>query len=119
LKVFQAFAFPDGERRRVQVIYVTHSPFLIDKNHADRIRVLEKGVGDEGTRVVRDAARNHYEPLRSAFGAFVGETAFIGHCNLMVEGLGDQILLAGAATWLRNGGVPELETLDLNQLTIV
>lgn len=119
LKVFQAFASPDGARRRVQVVYVTHSPFLIDKNHADRIRVLEKGVGDEGTRVVRDAARNHYEPLRSAFGAFVGETAFIGHCNLMVEGLGDQILLAGAATWLRANGAPELETLDLNQLTIV
>lgn len=119
LKVFQSFAAPEGNRRKVQVIYVTHSPFLIDKNHADRIRVLEKGVGDEGTRVVRDVARNHYEPLRSAFGAFVGETAFIGNCNLMVEGLGDQILLAGAATWLRAKGVPELETLDLNQLTIV
>ena len=120
LKVFAAYAAPEETTRRpVQVIYVTHSPFLIDKNHADRIRVLEKGSGDEGTRVVKDVARNHYEPLRSAFGAFVGETTFIGNCNLMVEGTADQILLAGAATYLRKRGVAETETLDLNRITIV
>lgn len=119
LKIFDAFAFPNDDRRPVQVIYVTHSPFLIDKNHAERIRVLEKGVGDEGTRVVKDAAKNHYEPLRSAFGAFVGETTFIGNCNLMVEGQADQILLAGTATYLRRRKVAALETLDLNRVTIV
>jgi predicted ATPase len=119
LKIFDAFAFPEDGSRPVQVLYVTHSPFLIDKNHAKRIRVLEKGVGEEGTRVVKDAAKNHYEPLRSAFGAFVGETTFIGNCNLMVEGQADQILLAGAATHLRRRNVSMLETLDLNRVTIV
>ena len=120
LKIFDAFAHPDRPGRiPTQVIYVTHSPFLIDKNHGERIRVLEKGVGEEGTRVVRDASRNHYEPLRSAFGAFVAETTFIGHCNLMVEGPADQILLSGAAALLRRGGASDLETLDLNKITIV
>lgn len=119
LKIFDAFATPDAERNPVQVVYVTHSPFLIDKNHADRIRVLEKGVNDEGTRVVRDASRNHYEPLRSAFGAFVGETTFIGNCNLVVEGVADQILIAGSSAYLRARGTSHLETLDLNHVTIV
>lgn len=119
LKIFDAFASPESEKLPVQVVYVTHSPFLIDKNHAERIRVLEKGVGEEGTRVVRDASRNHYEPLRSAFGAFVGETTFIGNCNLMTEGPADQILLAGATTHLRSCTASHLETLDLNHLTIV
>lgn len=120
LKIFEAFATPDeNETLPVQVIYVTHSPFLIDKNHGDRIRVLEKGVGDEGTRVVRDASRNHYEPLRSAFGSFVGETTFIGNCNLIVEGPADQILLAGAASYLRSTGTSDLENIDLNHITIV
>lgn len=119
LKVFDAFASPTGGQRPVQVVYVTHSPFLIDRNHSERIRVLEKGVSEEGTRVVKDAARNHYEPLRSAFGAFVGETTFIGNCNLVVEGSSDQVLLAGAATQLRSTGAAETETLDLNHLTIV
>ena len=121
LKVFHSFASPEQEGRRpVQVIYVTHSPFLIDRNHADRIRVLQKGNGDEGTRVVRDVSRNHYEPLRSAFGAFVAETTFIGNCNFMVEGTSDQIFLAGAARHLRS--IPDVaasETLDLNRITIV
>jgi predicted ATP-dependent endonuclease of OLD family len=119
LKIFEKFANPDDGKPPVQVIYVTHSPFLIDKNRAERIRVLEKGEKDEGTRVVRDVARNHYEPLRSAF-PFLGETTFIGNCNLMVEGLADQILIAGASAHLfRKGASKELETLDLNRITIV
>jgi predicted ATPase len=122
LKIFDLFASPEpGSHltRPIQVIYVTHSPFLIDKNHAERIRVLQKGNEDEGTRVVKDAAKNHYEPLRSSIGAYVGETTFIGNCNLMVEGLTDQILIAGAAAYLRTIGTANLETLDLNRITIV
>ena len=119
LKIFAAFATGTTERSPVQVLYVTHSPFLIDKNHSERIRVLEKGSGDEGTRVIKNAVRNHYEPLRSAFGAFVGEMVFIGNCNLVAEGPADQILLAGATTTLIRRGANDLETLDLNRMTIV
>ncbi|MFN5818344.1 MAG: ATP-dependent nuclease, partial [Pseudanabaena sp.] len=122
LKVFNLFANPQSGShllKPIQVIYVTHSPFLIDKNHAERIRVLQKGNEDEGTRIVKDVARNHYEPLRSSIGAYVGETTFIGNCNLMVEGLSDQILIAGATTYLRSKNYANLETLDLNQITIV
>lgn len=118
LKVFEAFASPTDGRNPVQVVYVTHSPFLIDKNHSERIRVLQKGENDEGTRVVKDASRNHYEPLRSAFGAFVAETTFIGNCNLLVEGATDQILLAGVSGESRKDAKRE-EHLDLNKLTMV
>lgn len=120
LRVFEDFADPkDAGRDPIQVVYVTHSPFLIDKNEADRIRVLEKGEHDEGTRVVASAAANHYEPLRSAFGSFVAETTFIGNCNLMVEGPSDQVLIAGASRWLKHLGVADRDRLDLNHITIV
>jgi hypothetical protein len=119
LRIFDGFAYPEDDRRSCQVVYVTHSPFLIDKNHADRIRVLEKGEGDEGSRVLKDAGRNHYEPLRSAFGGFVAETTFIGNCNLMLEGTADQVLIAGMATFLRSVGTPSTENLDLNEITLV
>lgn len=120
LRVFEDFASPkDAERKAVQVVYVTHSPFLIDKNEADRIRVLEKGEYDEGTRVVSNASANHYEPLRSAFGSFVAETSFIGNCNLMVEGASDQVLIAGASRWLKALQAAERDRLNLNALTIV
>ncbi|MCF6391184.1 AAA family ATPase [Mycobacterium sp. MBM] len=120
LRVFEDFAHPrDPARPPVQVVYVTHSPFLIDKNDAGRIRVVEKGEFDEGTRVVASVAANHYEPLRSAFGGFVAETTFIGTCNLMLEGPSDQVLLAGVARWLTTRGVASRDRLDLNTITLV
>ena len=119
LRILEEFALPEDRSRHDQVIYVTHSPFLINRNAGERIRVLDKGVTDEGTRVVKDVARNHYEPLRSSLGAFVAETSFIGGSNLFVEGLADQVLLAGMSTHLLARGAPRTDTLDLNNITIV
>lgn len=120
LKIFRSFAKPDQNSKAIQVVYVTHSPFLIDKNHSERIRVFEKGSGREGTRVVVNATQNHYEPLRSAFGAFVGETAFVGNCNLVLEGSADQILIAGATNLIvKKGEHAASEVLDLNRITLV
>lgn len=119
LRILEEFALPEGGERRDQVVYVTHSPFLINRNAGQRIRVLDKGVTDEGTRVVKDVARNHYEPLRSSLGAFVAETSFIGGANLFVEGLADQVLLAGISSHLQAQGAPRIDTLDLNTVTIV
>lgn len=126
LKIFQMFASAIAPGRiqgqkPVQVIYVTHSPFLIDKNHSERVRALEKPAGKYGTQVVPGVTQNRYEPLRSAFGAFLGETTFMSQCNLMVEGPADQILIAGANNYLRNvvADTPDSDVLDLNKITIV
>jgi predicted ATPase len=119
LRVLEDFARPEGTTREDQVLYVTHSPFLINRNAAHRIRVLDKGSNEEGTRVVRDVARTHYEPLRSSLGAYVAETTFIGGSNLLVEGLSDQVMLAALSTLLRNREVAPSSVLDLNEVTIV
>lgn len=120
LKIFTGFAQPEGDERPIQVVYVTHSPFLLDKNHAERIRVLQKGKGADGTRIIKNASQNHYEPLRSAIGAYVGESAFIGACNLLVEGVADQIFLAGMSRLIQTAGPVALgEILDLNNLVVV
>jgi predicted ATPase len=120
LKIFEEVANTEDDKSSSQVVYVTHSPFLIDKNHAERIRVLDKGKDYEGTIVIKSTYQNHYEPLRSAFGAFVAETVYIGHCNLMVEGIVDQVLLAGVSTYLRNFELAsKRESLNLNEITIV
>ena len=121
LKIFEDVVVPKDEKPSSQVVYVTHSPFLIDKNHSTRIRVLQKGNDYEGTQLVKGPSQNHYEPLRSALGSFVAETVYISHCNLMVEGQADQVLLAGAATYLRSlPKVPkDTDTLNLNTITIV
>ncbi|WP_088319391.1 AAA family ATPase [Kineosporia sp. R_H_3] len=119
LRILEDFARPENGARQDQVVYVTHSPFLLNRNAGHRIRVVDKGRSDEGTRVVHDATKNHYEPLRSSLGAYVAETAFIGGANLFVEGAADQVLLAGLSTWIRSSGAPHSEVLDLNAVTIV
>jgi len=120
LKIFEEVSSSKNDKPVSQVVYVTHSPFLVDKNHAERIRVLDKGSDYEGTCVVKSVSQNHYEPLRSAFGAFVAETVYISHCNLMVEGPVDQVLLAGVSTYLRRFGIgSKRASLDLNEITIV
>jgi predicted ATP-dependent endonuclease of OLD family len=118
LKVFEKFATPERQLYPVQVIYVTHSPFLIDRNHPERVRVIDKGSDDTGTRVI-EGASNHYEPLRSAFGLAIGETAFIGNSNLIVEGISDQILIVGISTLLANDkDRTRSEYIDLNRITV-
>ena len=119
LRLLQEFTIPVDGRPGGQVVFVTHSPFLIDKNRADRLRVLDKGSGDEGARVVRNVGHNHFEPLRTALGGFVGETAFIGNCNLVVEGVADQIYLAGMSAHLTKRNFPTTQRFDLNQITLV
>lgn len=119
LRVFEHHARPDDSDREDQVVYVTHSPFLINRNAGHRVRVVDKGSRDEGTRHVKDATRNHYEPLRTSLGSFVAETAFIGGDNLFVEGIADQVLLAGMNMRLLRSGVAPSQCLDLNQVTIV
>jgi hypothetical protein len=119
LRTLEDFALPAAGDRLDQVVYVTHSPFLINRNAAHRIRVLDKGTDQEGTRVVKDVSRNHYEPLRTSIGVSVAETAFIGGSNLLVEGAADQILLSSLTSQLEHRGVGKSRLIDLNETTII
>jgi hypothetical protein len=118
LRVLQNYAVPETDAPPNQVVYVTHSPFLIDRNFGHRIRVLDKGAEDEGTRVIKDATQNHYEPLRTSLGSTVAESAFIGGKNLFVEGIADQVLIAGISNLLSRTSGGALG-LDMNEVTIV
>ena len=119
LQLFKEFALPI-RNVPAQAVYVTHSPFLIDKNRADRIRLLEKGSDAEGTRVVPNVAQNHYEPIRTALGGLIGDSAFIGNCNLVLEGPADQHYMAAMSQLIREtGSFGDDEYLDLNQVTLV
>jgi predicted ATPase len=120
LRLFQDFA-GDGVAGREprQVVFVTHSPFLIDRNRSDRVRVLDKGIDDEGTRVVRDAGRHHFEPLRSAIGGYIGESTLLSNSNIVLEGVSDQVYLAGISGLLTERGAPAASRLDLNATTLV
>ena len=67
LQILEEFARRRNGSRQDQVIYVTHSPFLINKNAADRIRVLDKGTNDEGTRSSRSGPKSRSAPTLSSW----------------------------------------------------
>jgi predicted ATPase len=78
-----------------QVIYSTHSPFLIDPRHIDRVRTVTD-VDNEGTKVTSEVFKTDSEtvfPLQGALGYDLAQTLFVGPDCLLVEGPSDLLYL--------------------------
>jgi predicted ATP-dependent endonuclease of OLD family len=74
-----------------QVIYTSHSPFMIQPDHLERVRLIEDKKG-EGTRVREDALGSQEEtqfPIHAAIGIKAAQTLFIGQNTLILEGPAD------------------------------
>ena len=94
-----------------QVIYTTHSPFLIDPEHLLRSRTVEdvfieedeeKGTEEQdlGTKVGDDVLstdRDTVFPLQACLGYEITQSLFVGKHTLLVEGPSDLLYL----TWFR------------------
>ena len=79
-----------------QVIYTTHSPFMIDASHIERCRTVED-KHYEGTKITADVLRAGQEtmfPLFAAIGVDLAQTLLIGPHQLLVEGPSDLLYLA-------------------------
>ncbi len=100
-----------------QVLYTTHSPFMIDPEHFDRVRIvqdlsIEPGSEDlpddlQGTRVtteVLEATADSLFPLQGALGYEIYQTLFIGPNNLVVEGVSDLLYLQAVSALLQADG---------------
>jgi hypothetical protein len=82
-----------------QIIYSTHSPFLIDNQSLDQVRVVSKS--DEGTSVNTvfetdngsQYVHDHLEPVRASLGARVSEFLFGANGIALVEGPTDKSYL--------------------------
>ena len=85
-----------------QLIYTTHSPFMIDSAHFDRVRIVQDlsieseltnlPEQQQGTKVITevlDATPDSLFPLQTALGYEISQTLFIGPNCLIVEGPSD------------------------------
>ena len=89
-----------------QVVYSTHSPFLVDPKAFDRVRTVED-VDGEGTKVSADVlgtGRDTLFPLQGALGYELAQTLFVGADNLVVEGPSDFVYLTAVSDHLRSLG---------------
>lgn len=91
-----------GEKH--QVIYTTHSPFMVDPRHLERVRIVQdRGMEEDnlppeqdGTKVFDDvllATPGSLFPLHGALGFEIQQTLFVGPNVLIVEGVSDLLYI--------------------------
>lgn len=66
-----------------QLVYTTHSPFMINREHPERVRLVSKVKS--GTRVDSEAYRENWKPLRSSIGLMVGDLFFFSERGVSAE----------------------------------
>jgi predicted ATP-dependent endonuclease of OLD family len=84
-----------------QVIYVTHSPAMIDPYNLEQLRKVELKGETEGSKVEEfrfDSEKDSdlLEPVRSAIGASLVSSLIFNKFNVLVEGAADKPILEGA-----------------------
>ena len=106
-----------------QLVYTTHSPFMVDPAHFDRVRIVQDlGIEPDsedlpqeqlGTKVISDvleATPDSLFPLQGALGYEIHQTLFIGPNNLIVEGVSDLLYLQTISALLQEKGEPGLSS---------
>ncbi len=66
-----------------QVMYTTHSPFMIDREHPDRVILVSKDK--DGTHVDEQAYRENWRPLRHSIGLMIGDLFFFNDSGFILE----------------------------------
>lgn len=94
-----------------QMVFTTHSPFLVGSDELDLVRVVEMTDRDVGTKVhttVTSTDPAALLPLQEALGYDLAQTLFINDRNLVLEGLTDFWYVEATAQLLREEDVADL-----------
>lgn len=88
-----------------QIIYTTHSPFMVPTENLDAIRTVSIGQ-ETGTTVSNDPAGDSRTlfPIQAALGYSLSQSLFVGPNNLIVEGVTDFWMLSSASSYLESIG---------------
>ena len=99
-----------------QIIYTTHSPFMVDPQRFDRVRIVQDlslesdvdGLSEQqGTKVITEileATPDSLFPLQGALGYDIYQTLFIGPNSLVVEGVSDLMYIQTISALLQQKG---------------
>ncbi len=95
-----------------QVLYTTHSPFLVSADHFQRVRTVidRDGVGTKVSADVFQADEDTAFPLLNAMGIGLSQTLFVGEHTLLLEGPSDLIYLDVLTDALENKNKVGLDT---------
>lgn len=89
---------------RHQVLYTTHSPFMVYPDKFDNVRVVEdkEKIGTVISSNVNDSDSRTIFPLQAALGWTIAQNLFISKNNLLVEGPSDLIYLKSVSGMLNS-----------------
>ena len=103
-----------------QVIYSTHSPFMVPADKLQRVRIVEDKVDrtktprkSYGTKVSQDVLEVEADtlfPLQGALGYEAMQTLFVGEHTLLVEGPSDILYLQAFSSALEARGRTKLDS---------
>lgn len=96
-----------------QLIYTTHSPFLVGPDELNLVRVVEMTDRSEGTKVRTNVTAKDPAallPLQESLGYDLAQTLFSQNRNLLLESLTDFWYIEAVSQLLRDAGL-----IDLNQ----
>lgn len=118
LAVFESLVSPTVGNEKLQLVYTTHSPFLINANYPHRVRLVKKGDAEEGSQFIHESRLRRYEPVRSALGIDCAQTLFMGESNILLEGPSDQFIIIELIRVLTRSK-QELPILDLSSTIVM
>lgn len=88
-----------------QIIYTTHSPFMIDPKNLNKVRtVLETDNGSIISDSVQERDPNTLFPLQAALGYDIAQNLFVSKNNLLVEGASDLVYIQVMSALLQSIG---------------
>lgn len=101
-----------------QVLYTSHSPYLIAKQYPARIRTVEDSR--DGTQIssdIFDAGTGTLEPLRNALGIDLSASPFVSEGQLLVEGPSEYYILSSVGTYMED--VLDRGFLDWHKISLM
>ena len=93
--------------KRCQVIYTTHSPFMIEPSKLERTRLVEDKGQDVGSITTSEVLTTNSDtlfPLQAALGYDIAQHLFIAKDNLVVEGPSDFLFMQAISERLIEDG---------------
>jgi len=95
-----------------QLLYTTHSPFMIDGDRLENVRIIYEDKRSKKSRISQDTWPSDQEalfPLQAALGYSIAQTLFYSKRQLVVEGLCDYQLLKAMSQLLAQTGKTSLK----------
>lgn len=86
--------FIEDLSKKYQIIYTTHSPFMVESDKLNRVRTcLETDEGTIISDTIQEKDPDTLFPLQAALGYDIAQNLFISKNNLLVEGPADLLYL--------------------------